>query len=137
MLISVAAGFLLIIVAVMIFCINRKHKKVNQEGRYDQMRIHLYETIILKSFFVVVVVVVVILTCLSLLFIEIIYSEITFNKREAHNSVRACISVQGFFLVICGGNVYAESKKFKAFIESLSLNRNDTDTDKWRKVCLF
>ncbi len=37
--------------------------------------------------------------------------------------------------MICGGNVYAESKKFKAFIESLSLNRNYTDTDKWRKVC--
>ncbi len=30
--------------------------------------------------------------------------------------------------MICGGNVYAESKKVKAFIESLSLNRNDTDT---------
>ncbi len=37
--------------------------------------------------------------------------------------------------MICGGNIYAESKKFKAFIESLSLNTNDTDTDKWRKVC--
>ncbi len=59
---------------------------------------------------------------------EIIYSETTFYKRKAHKSVGACIFVPRLFLVICGGNIYAESKKVKAFIESLSLNRNYSDT---------
>ncbi|XP_016314647.1 T-cell surface antigen CD2-like [Sinocyclocheilus anshuiensis] len=36
-----AAGFLLIVAAVMIFCTCRKPKKVNQEGKYDLMLIRL------------------------------------------------------------------------------------------------
>uniref|UniRef100_A0A672L8Y3 Ig-like domain-containing protein n=1 Tax=Sinocyclocheilus grahami TaxID=75366 RepID=A0A672L8Y3_SINGR len=38
---AAAAGFLLIVAAVMIFCTCRKHKKANHVGKYDLMLIHL------------------------------------------------------------------------------------------------
>uniref|UniRef100_A0A673HS11 Ig-like domain-containing protein n=1 Tax=Sinocyclocheilus rhinocerous TaxID=307959 RepID=A0A673HS11_9TELE len=38
---AAAAGFLLIVAAVMIFCTCRKHKEVNHVGKYDLMLIHL------------------------------------------------------------------------------------------------
>uniref|UniRef100_A0A671S105 Ig-like domain-containing protein n=1 Tax=Sinocyclocheilus anshuiensis TaxID=1608454 RepID=A0A671S105_9TELE len=38
---AAAAGFLLIVAAVMIFCTCRKHKKANLVGKYDLMLIHL------------------------------------------------------------------------------------------------